>query len=108
MSFDGVKYTQANGFANTTSKELSGTSLSIEHTLGNGFTITSLTGMRDDEMTFQADIDGQPMTWMDGVFSDDVLSKSPKSCVLPLQLMGLMTLSQDCITSTVSNTLTKI
>ena len=68
MSFDGVKYTQANGFANTTSKELSGTSLSIEHTLGNGFTITSLTGMRDDEMTFQADIDGQPMTFMDGVF----------------------------------------
>ena len=68
MSFDGVKYTQANGFANTTSKELFGSSLSIEHTLGNGFTITSLTGMRDDEMTFQADIDGQSMTWMDGVF----------------------------------------
>lgn len=68
MSFDGVKYTQANGFANTTNKELFGSSLSIEHTLANGFTITSLTGMRDDEMTFQADIDGQSMTWMDGVF----------------------------------------
>ena len=62
MSFDGVKYTQANGFANTTNKELFGSSLSIEHTLANGFTITSLTGMRDDEMTFQADIDGQSMT----------------------------------------------
>lgn len=69
MSFDGVKYTQFNGFDNTTSKELSGTSLSIEHTFDNGFTLTSLTGMRDDEMTFNVDVDGGAMTFFDGITS---------------------------------------
>ena len=65
---DDIKYTQANGFPNLTDKKVSGISLSFEHILDNGYTITSLTGTRDDDMTFQADIDGNVVGGVDGSF----------------------------------------
>ena len=72
---DDIKYTQANGFPNLSDKKVSGMSLTFEHVLDNGYTITSLTGSRDDEITFQADVDGNVVGGVDvsvPVFSEGV------------------------------------
>ncbi len=65
---DNIKFTQTNNHPNTTETDQFGISLSIEHELGNGYTLNSISGWRDDEMVFQADIDGAAGDLFNGIF----------------------------------------
>ena len=65
---DGRKFTKTNDFPDTTERELRGTSLTVEHLFGNGYAFTSISGWRDDELAFDADIEGSPRDVFTGTF----------------------------------------
>ena len=65
---DGRKFTKTNDFPDSTDRELFGISLTLEHLFGNGYAFTSISGWRDDEVTFHADIEGSPRDVFTGTF----------------------------------------
>ncbi len=54
---DGRPFTTSGDSQNSSEIELFNASLLIEHEFGNGFTLTSVTALLDDELTFFADVD---------------------------------------------------
>lgn len=66
---DDVKYTKTNDFVDYTDRELFGISLSVEHLFNNGYTFTSISGWRNDDATFGADIEGNPRDIFAGTFT---------------------------------------
>ena len=66
---DDVKFTKTNDFEDYTDRELFGISLMVEHLFGNGYTVTSISGYRNDEASFGADIEGNPADIFAGVFT---------------------------------------
>ncbi|MGI9289430.1 MAG: TonB-dependent receptor, partial [Pseudomonadales bacterium] len=54
---DGRQFTVSGDTQNTSEIELFNASLSIEHEFGNGYTLTSVTALLDDELTFVGDVD---------------------------------------------------
>ena len=65
---DNKKFTKTNNHPETTDRELFGISLTVEHLFGNGYTFTSISGWRDDKVSFEADIEGNPLDIFAGTF----------------------------------------
>ena len=70
---DDLKFTQTSNHPTMTSTSRSAASISIEHMLDNNFTVTSISGWRDDELAWEGDTDGAVL---DFAFSGGDLSQS--------------------------------
>lgn len=66
---DHRKFTKTNNYPDYTERDLFGISLTVEHLFGNGYTFTSISGWRDDEVIFGADIEGSPRDVFSGTFA---------------------------------------
>ena len=58
---DGKKFTAAHNTDNVSVIDLSGIALTVEHVFDNGYTLTSISRWRDDEVDFESDIDNSPV-----------------------------------------------
>ncbi|MGI9294987.1 MAG: TonB-dependent receptor [Pseudomonadales bacterium] len=81
---DGRDFTTSNDTENTSEIELFNTSLAIEHEFANGFTLTSVTAFLDDELNFEADVEGTAVpvivainTVTSEIFSQEIRIASP-------------------------------
>lgn len=81
---DGREFTTSNDTENTSKIELSNASLAIEHEFANGFTLTSVTALLDDDLFFEADVEGTALpvivaksSTTSKIFSQEIRIASP-------------------------------
>ena len=60
IASDAPKFTSTNDYENNSKIELFNASVTIEHEFENGYTLTSVTALLDDELQFGADVEATP------------------------------------------------
>ena len=60
---DNKRFSVTNDFPNITKIDLLGLALTAEHVFANGYTVTSISGWREDKMDFTGDVEARPMAF---------------------------------------------